>query len=289
MKTITKDFIRFAFDPAAEPAMRAQSGETVCFLTKDCYDEQIDVDGKDFAQMDMKRNNPVTGPLFVEGAEPGDVLKVEVLELETEDHGCMCVRLGSGVYTVEGCHCRRFAVDGGLVHFDRGIDIPVRPMIGVIGTCPAEAADTQSPGEHGGNLDIKDLGQGCTLYLPVAVPGALLSMGDVHAVQGDGETAICAIECSARVVVRVTVLKDCKQPTPLIEDAENVYTTFADPSLDIASVGAARKMHGYLMEQSGLTDAQAAMLLSLAGELRISQVVNPAKGCIMQLPKKYLK
>ena len=289
MKIIKKDQIRFAFDASFSPAEYAESGETLCFQTQDCYAEQIDYDKKDFALLDMNRNNPVTGPLYVNGAEPGDVLKVEIIELTPEDHGVMCVRLNKGVYEVEGCHCRRFPIKDGAVLFDESVQIPIRPMIGVIGTCPADACDTQAPGEHGGNLDIKDLGAGSTIYLPVSVPGALLSIGDCHAVQGDGETAICAIEVSASVTVKVTVLKNRNDiPTPFIENDHAVFTTFADESLDVAHVEAAQRMHRYLVDTTKWTDAQAAMILSLAGDLRISQVVNPKRGCVMELPKRYL-
>ena len=290
MKIIEKDRIQFGFDPEIPPAECCESGETVCFRTQDCYAEQIDTDYKEFSLLDMKRNNPATGPLYVRGAETGDVLKIEIIDIVPEDHAVMCVRLNCGVYDVVGCHCRKFPVHDGKVYFDNGIEIPVKPMIGVIGTCPAEACDTQSPGEHGGNLDIKDLGKGSTIYLPVSVEGAMLSIGDCHAVQGDGETAICGAEISAAVTVKVSVLKGRKDiPTPFIEDDGNIYTTSGNESLDAASAAAARKMHRFLMEHEKLTDAQASMLLSLAGDLRISQVVNPRKGCIMQFPKKYLK
>lgn len=289
MKQITKEHIAFTFDPALPPAETITSGETVRFETKDCYDEQIDVDGKDFSLLDMARNNPVTGPLYVEDAAPGDVLKVEILAIEPAQAGVMCVRKGLGVYPVKGCHCRRFPIEDGTILFDQEIKIPIRPMIGVIGTCPKEPQSTQSPGVHGGNLDIKNLGAGSTIYLPVFVPGALLSLGDCHAVQGDGETAICGMEISASVTVRVSVLKDAGSlPLPFIETEDTIITTAADASLDIASKKTAQNMHTYLQKAANLTDAQAAMLLSLVGNLRISQVVNPKKGCIMEVPKKYL-
>ena len=290
MKTISSDNISFTFDPAHPPVETALSGETVCFQTRDCYNGQIDTDGKDFAQVDLTWCNPVTGPLYVEGAQPGDVLKVEILDIAPDEEAIMCVRTGKGVYDVEGCHCRRFPIREGALWFDNGIRIPIRPMIGVIGTCPAQPIDTETPGEHGGNLDIKNLGVGSTVYLPVALPGALLSMGDCHAIQGDGETAICGAEMCARMTVRVSVLKGRGKdiPTPLVETADAILTTSADVSLDTASTAAARKMHDYLVRATDLTDAQAAMMLSLVGDLRISQVVNPKKGCIMEFPKKYL-
>ncbi len=286
IKTIKKENRSFRFDPNVPPVLTVSSGETVCFETQDCYDGQIDVDSKDFALLDMNRNNPITGPLFVSGAHPGDTLRIDILDIIPDDHGAMCIRTGKGIYEVEGCHCRRFPISGGRILFDHGIEIPIRPMVGVIGTCPAASCGTHAPGEHGGNLDIRDLGIGSSIYLPVNVPGALLSIGDCHAVQGDGETAICGLEICASVIVRVSVVKEAL-PTPFIETADSIYTAASDESLDIAAVNAARKMHRYLVESTELSDSQAAMLLSLAGDLRISQVVNPLKGAVMQFPKKY--
>ena len=208
MRQISEKNTSFFFDPAIPPALTVESGETVTFMTKDCYDGQIDIDHKDFCLLDMSRNNPATGPLYIKGAEPGDTLKVEVLDIVPNEYGMMCVRLGKGVYHVSGNHCRIFKIQDGTIQFDQGIRIPVRPMIGVIGTCPATACDTHSPGPHGGNLDIRDLGIGSTVYLPVSVPGAMLSIGDCHALQGDGETAICGLEVSAAVTVRVTIVKE---------------------------------------------------------------------------------
>lgn len=283
MKTIARTNISFAFDPSTAPAAHAASGETVCFQCLDCYTEQIDCDGKDFALLDMDRNNPITGPLFVDGAEPGDTLKVEIQQISLGDHGVMCVRAGVGTYEVTGCHCRHFPIRDGVIHFDEGVRLAIRPMIGVIGTCPAGGpASTLCPGEHGGNMDIRELGVGSVLYLPVCVPGALLSLGDIHAVQGDGETAICAMEISGEVVLRVSVIKSTL-PTPFLVTEHACFTTAADPSLDVCSVQAARKMHRWLAASFALSDAQAAMLLSLNGNLRISQIVNPLKGCMMEL------
>ena len=286
MLIVEKNLVHFAFDPEALPCARARDGDIVIFRCQDCYSEQILADGFDFRKIDMERNNPATGPLWIEGAEPGDVLRVEIQSIEIAASGCMTARAGTGVYEVEGRHCRRFGIEGGEILFDRGIRLPVRPMIGVIGTAPAgEPASTQLPGEHGGNLDIRDLVAGTVLYLPVNVPGALLSMGDIHALQGDGETVICALEVSGEVRVKLDLLKGRGDvPTPFLVTRGSYLTTSADPSLDLASVAAARKMHAFLVGHTDLDEAQAAMLLSLAGNLRISQVVNPAKGCIMEFP-----
>lgn len=286
MQTIKGDRVHFAFGPGQQPAAWGHSGETFRFECQDCYCGQLSRDMQ-AGPMDMDFNNPATGPLFIREAEPGDVLRVRILDIEIAPEGAMCVRDGAGIYQIEGRHCRRFPVERGEILFDKGIRLPVRPMIGVIGTAPAQGeVPTTWPGEHGGNLDIREMNRGATLYLPVHVPGGLLSMGDLHALQGDGETVICALEMEGAVTVQVDVLKNRPDiPTPFLVTETHYITTAADPSLDVCSVQAARKMHRFLQRQAGLSDAQAGMLLSLAGDLRISQVVNPAKGCMMAFPR----
>ena len=129
------------------------------------------------------------------------------------------------------------------------------------------------------------------LFLPVQVPGAMVSAGDLHAVQGDGETAICAMETGGEVQIRIDVISGGADllPTPFLETDKAYYTIASDVSLDQCSVKAAEKMQKVLMKYGGLTDAQAAMFLSLTGNLRISQVVNPEKGCMMELSKDHMK
>lgn len=286
MINIKKEQVHFAFDPAETPVVYADNGDTVKFFCQDCYCEQILADGFEFDKLDNGLGNPATGPLYVRGAEQGDVLRVEIKAIDIAAEGSMCAHTGAGVYEINGCHCRKFPVEDGKVIFDKEINIPIKPMIGVIGTAPSsEVISTHVPGEHGGNLDIKDIGVGTLLYLPVNVPGALLSIGDLHALQGDGETLICALEMSGEVTVKVNVLKNRQDiPTPFIVTKSHYITTAADPSLDNCSVIAAQKMHRFIQQHSNLTDAQSGMLLSLAGNLRISQIVNPAKGCIMEFP-----
>ncbi|TXT41730.1 MAG: amidase [Spirochaetes bacterium] len=287
MITIPKNYIHFAFDPHVVPCATAYSGDIVSFSCQDCYSEQIVSDGIAFSQVDMKRNNPATGPLYVNDAAPGDILRVEILDIALGEDGCMTAREGVGTYEIHGTHCRRFPLKDGSILFDRGIRIPLKPMVGVVGTAPAKGtASTQVPGRHGGNLDIKDLGPGAFLYLPVDVEGALLSIGDIHAVQGDGETVICALETSGVVRVKINVLKGRNDiPLPFIVTPDRYLSVAVDPSLDICSVQAARTMHRFLMNHSGLRAEQCGMLLSLAGNLRISQIVNPSKGCVMEFPR----
>lgn len=288
MITIEIDKKHFSFDSSIPAAATAFSGDVIRFCCTDCYDGQIVDDGMDYSLIDGERSNPVTGPLYLEGAQPGDLLRIEVLKIQVADYGVMCVRSGHGVYNMEGCHVRRFSVGDGYIYFDRGLKIPVRPMIGIIGCCPeGDPVSTHTPGNHGGNLDIRELGEGSVLFLPVQVPGAMVSAGDLHAVQGDGETAICAMETSGEVQLRIDVIPGGAGllPTPFLETDKAYYTIASDASLDQCSVKAAEKMQQMLIKYGGLTDAQAAMFLSLTGNLRISQVVNPEKGCMMELSK----
>lgn len=286
MKSVSNDKISFYFDKASAPAEWIKSGEEITFHCQDCYCGQVLRDGFPFAQMDMARNNPVTGPVYVEGAEPGDVLRIKIKRLEIASSGSTCARKGAGIYDIEGSHCNRFLIEDGMVRFTEDISFPVRPMIGIVGTAPAgERVSTQPPGPHGGNMDIKDLGEGATLYLPVEVPGALLSTGDFHAVQGDGETVICALEMSGSATFEVTVLKGRKDiPTPFLVAEGKYITTAAAESLDACSREAARKMHRFLIGHTSLSDLQCGLLLSMQGNLRISQVVNPLQGCVMEFP-----
>ena len=286
MLVIPKHQVHYAFDPEIPPAAYADSGQEIRFCCQDCYREQITTDHFDYAKLDLSRGNPATGPLYIRQAEPGDVLRVEILEIHLAETGSMCVRPGAGLYAITKSSCRRFPVQDGWIGFDQGLRLRAVPMIGVIGTAPAgDPVLTKVPGEHGGTLDIRDMGAGSVLYLPVNVPGALLSLGDLHALQEDGETAICGLEISGEVRVRVDVLKGRGDiPTPFLLARDRYLTTAAHPSLDRAAELAGRKMHRFLQEHTRLSEAQSAMLLSLAGKLRISQVVNPAKGCVMEFP-----
>ena len=288
---ISDDHYHPAFDQNTVPVARAHSGDTAVFHCRDCYNRTMHTDRMAREDMHITCANPATGPLYIEEAKAGDVLKVEILEILPDSRGCMRVRPGSGAYEIDQSLCRVFSVDPEAMTVDfEGITIPLRPMIGVIGTAPAgESVGTETPGEHGGNLDIQEMTAGTTLYLPVFVDGALLSMGDIHGLQGDGETVICGLEMNGTVTVRVSVLKNRPDiPTPLLVTATHYITTAAHPSLDVCSIDAARKMHRFLMEHTALDNPHAGMLLSLKGDLRISQIVNPAKGCMMAFPKGIL-
>jgi amidase len=259
----------------------------VCFETLDCFGCQLKSEDQLLGGLDWSNINPATGPLFVEGAEPGDVLKVEILKIELDKQGVMVDGPGSGVtgVAVTSESTKILPVSDGVVKFNEKLSFPICPMIGVIGTAPAEeGVDTGTPGPHGGNMDCTRIGEGATLYLPVNVEGALLAMGDLHALMGDGEVEVCGVEIAGAVTVRVTVLKNCALPTPFLVNKEVAMAIFSAESLDDAAVGATMSMHSFLMKELHMNEHEAGMLLSVVGNLRICQIVDPEKTCRMELP-----
>jgi len=274
------------------PVAYAKSGDTVRFETLDCFGCQIQNESQLLGKLDWSNINPATGPLFIEDAQPGDVLKVEILNIELDDHGVMVDGPGNGVTgrAVTEETTKILPVADGLVHFNDKLSFPVDPMIGVIGTAPAgEGIDTGTPGAHGGNMDCTRIGTGATLYLPVNTPGALLAMGDLHARMGDGEVEVCGVEIAGAVTVKVTVVKNCGLPTPFLVNSEIAAAIYSAETLDDASIGATMAMHGFLMKELGMNAHEAGMLLSVAGDLRICQIVDPEKTCRMEIPVSILK
>lgn len=265
----------------------AKSGDIVCFETLDCFGCQLQSEDQHLGGLDWSCINPATGPLFIDGAMPGDVLKVEILNIKLDDHGVMVDGPGEGVTGVAVSEetTKIIPIVDGMVQFNDKLQFPIKPMIGVIGTAPAgEAVDTGTPDAHGGNMDCTQIGEGATLYLPVHVEGALLAMGDLHALMGDGEVEVCGVEIAGAVTVRVTTLKNCKLPTPFLVNKESAMAIFSAITVDEACVGATMAMHRFLMEELHMNEHEAGMLLSVVGNLRICQIVDPEKTCRMELP-----
>lgn len=287
MLTIRTDTKIHKMAQSNAPAAYAKSGDTVRFETLDCFGGQIQSEKQLLGGLDWSCINPATGPLFIEGAMPGDVLKVEILEIELDDHGVMVDSPGEGITgsAVTEESTKILPVHDGMVYFNEKLAFPIEPMIGVIGTAAAgEGIDTGTPGPHGGNMDCTRIGAGATLYLPVNTEGALLAMGDLHAKMGDGEVEVCGVEISGAVTVKITVLKNCGLPTPFLVNWEIAAAIYSAETVDEACVGATMAMHSFLMNELCMNAHEAGMLLSVAGNLRICQIVDPEKTCRMEIP-----
>jgi acetamidase/formamidase len=238
----------------------------------------------------------LTGPVYVEGAQPGDVLEVNVLSIDLAlDYGYN----GCSGFLPDNCDK---ALPAKIIALDRktmtaeflpGIVIPLRPFFGSMGVAPAADAGRVSsnpPGRHAGNLDNRELVAGSTLYIPVFVPGALFEVGDGHAAQGDGEVDQTAIETSLRGRLRLTVRKDMKLAWPRAETPTDYISMATDPDLTIATRGAIQEMIDFLAAEKHLTQHQAYQLVSIAGNVAVTQLVDkPNHGVHVRLPKSIFK
>jgi acetamidase/formamidase len=234
----------------------------------------------------------LTGPVYVEGAEPGDVLEVKILSIELPlDYGYN----GCSGYLPENCET---GVPSKIIPLNRqkmtaefrpGILIPLKPFYGSIGIAPAPEMGRLSsnpPGRHAGNLDNRELVAGSTLYIPVFARGALFEIGDGHAAQGDGEVDQTAIETSLRGRLQLTVRKDMKLTWPRAETATDYISMATDPDLVIATKTAIQEMLDFLVSEKKLTRHQAYQLVSIAGNVAITQLVDkPNVGVHVKLPK----
>jgi acetamidase/formamidase len=238
----------------------------------------------------------LTGPVYVESAQPGDVLQVDVLSIDLPlDYGYN----GCSGFLPDNCDqtlpAKIIALDRKTMtaEFLPGIVIPLRPFFGSMGVAPAPDAGRVSsnpPGRHAGNLDNRELVAGSTLYVPVFVPGALFEVGDGHAAQGDGEVDQTAIETSLRGRLRLTVRKDMKLAWPRAETPTDYISMATDPDLTIATRGAIQEMIDFLIAEKHLTRHQAYQLVSIAGNVAVTQLVDkPNHGVHVRLAKSVFK
>ncbi len=288
MVTITRQHMVYQMTSSNPPAAYCDSGEEVVFETEDCFGGQIKREDQLMNGINWEAINPATGPLYVNGAVSGDVLKVEILKIDLADQGAICEGPGEGV-TGKAIHdeaTKIVPVRGRELVFNDRLNFPIRPMIGVIGTAPADgkAVDTGTPDLHGGNMDCNQIGEGATLYLPVNVPGALLQMGDMHARMGNGEVCVCGVEIAGRIHTRVTVLKGCTLPTPFLLRDGKAMAIYSAKTLDQAAEGATLRMRDFLIKEVGMDEHEAGFLLSTVGDVEICQCVDPNRTCRMEIP-----
>ncbi len=300
--TITREQVSGILTKEARPAARCQSGDTVLFETRDCYDDAVVSEERPLGDKTDPIENPAAGPLYVEDAAPGDVLKVEILNIRLRDWGVMRSSTMCGVFHEDFKErtARIFPIYGGkdgktdasYIRFGDTLSLPLDPMIGVIGTAPAgKGITTDTPGSHGGNMDCKKIVKGSVLYLPVCVPGGLLSMGDLHALMGDGEVMICGLETAGKVTVRVTAVKGeaaALLPTPFLSCRGRVMTIQSAATLDEAGDLAARAMKEFVKTVMGKDNFEAGMLMSLLSDMAVCQVVDPLKTVRVEFPLEVL-
>ena len=294
------------FDASLKPVLTIASGDVVTVETVSGGPEVLPASGFDVLaeHRDIHANVPrrlpghiLTGPIAVRGARPGQVLEIAIEDIEfRQDWGWNSIRPLAGALPHDFKQTR-------IVHIplDRtrrvgrlswGAEIPLRPFFGVMGVAPPPAwgmITTIAPCQHGGNLDNKELVAGTTLYLPVHAEGALFSVGDGHAAQGDGEVCVTAIETALTGRFRITLRDDMQLDWPMAETPSHVLTMASDPDLDDAARTALRDMIKLICARRGLSREDAYMLCSLAADLRVTQLVNQHNGIHVMLEKRYLE
>jgi acetamidase/formamidase len=290
---ILKNSIHLGWDNSLNPALKIAPGDIVAFEAQDASGGQLNKASKvaDVATLDFERVNPVTGPVFVDGAMPGDALKITILSFDASGWGWTAIIPGFGLladqFADPALHIWTFdKTPGALAEFKPGGRVPIQPFPGTIGNAPGAkgAHSVVNPRRVGGNMDTRGLCEGTVLYLPVEVGGALLSVGDTHAAQGDGEICGTAIESPMTISLKIDVEKgmDLKfprftTPGPVCRhiDAKGYeVTTGIGPDLMQCARDAAAGMVDLISKKYSMSPADAYMLCSVCADLRIPEIVD---------------
>ena len=284
-----------AWDRDIEPAIEIESGDVVELTVPDASHGQIGEGAvaADLVSVDFTRMNPVGGPVFVLGAHPGDVLEVEILEVRTNAWGWTAIVPGFGLLPDDFPEpwLRISRIEGDRVRFGDGFELPSRPFPGTIGVVPDSTGPHSilPPSRFGGNIDIRYLTAGTKLLLPVGVEGALLSVGDGHAAQGDGEVCGSAVETGMKIALRLRLRRDLRIVAPQLSVPTAGVPTFSDgiyvttgvaEDLHEAARAAVRAMIDHLVTRYGTAPEEAYALTSIAADLRVHEVVNAPRWVV---------
>lgn len=266
----------YAFSKNTPPSAHATPGDTLVFTTQDCFSGSICSEKDLTANFDYSRANPATGPVFIEGAEPGDILVVDILTITVGNRGVVTTLPEVGpLYDRMETRTKVLEVENGQTRFNDML-IPLRPMIGVIGVAPGgEAVPCGFPGNHGGNMDCKLMREGARLYLPVRATGALFQLGDLHAVMGDGELCGTGLEIAGEVTVRFGLVKQVSLDWPVLETTDGWHVITADLDYTKALTAASRQMQDLICTAYGWDATDAYFYLSLEGDVGVNQGCQP--------------
>lgn len=287
-----REIVGYAYDPGIEPRATIDPGDEVIIETYDARAGALD-DREPGSLFELPRppgqGNPVTGPVAIAGAEPGDTLVVEIVAIELAAAGwagghAHVNPLAEGRVTRP--LGRRVAVVDGVVRFSDRFSLPARPMIGCIGTAALGAPASGAMGRFGGNLDHPIVGIGASVHLPVTVPGALLYVGDVHAVQGDGEISGVGLEIASTVTLKVRLERQRSIDWPWVTWDGRIAVMTSDEDFVIARREATEAMVSALEQAYDMEAAEALALLSVAGDLRIGQSMGRGPMTVrLELPQ----
>lgn len=278
MKTIDSNKVIYKFKNKMDSIDSVKEKEVFKVKTNDCFFQQVDEDTDNLENIDFNRVNPATGPIFVEGAEVGDTLKVSILDIKVADSGVAGTLPNGGVLADQVVNSVIKVIDivDDFAIFNE-LKLAIEPMIGVIGVAPKENDGewiTAIPWKHGGNMDTTEIKKGSNLYFPVHQKGALLALGDCHALMSDGESCMTGLEIPATVTLEVEVIKDRQFEWPLLETVDNIMVVASGENLNDASYNATNLAVNLIETTLDYSWEDAYILSSLAMDLKISQRVN---------------
>ncbi len=281
--------LQYVFSKNNKPELKVKPGEEVFFTTEDCFGGQLETENDAVTEVDLAKANPATGPLYIEGAEVGDILKVDILDIQISNYGFSVTLPEVGpLWNVSEVRTKKLEIIDDKINFN-GVEFPINPMIGVIGVAPAgDDIPTAMWGTHGGNMDNKKITKNTSIYFPVNTPGALLQIGDLHAVQGDGELAGSGLEIKGTVKVKVDLIKDKSIKGPVHEDKDFWYTISNSRDYTEAVKIATHNMKDLLKDAYGWDETDIALYFSLQGDIEVCQSAVPADGDLvlrMAVPK----
>lgn len=291
MKVVPRNKVTYSFSPKNKPVEHVRPQELVLLRTEDALGGQIKDEKASLQKLDWSRVNGATGPVFIEGAQPGDTLIVEILDIRIEKKGVIVTVPKCGVLERRkfNAYTRMVKISSGYINFDQGIRVKANPMIGTIGVSPESGAiSSGSSGKHGGNMDVKELTAGTKLYLPVFTEGALLAAGDLHAAQADGELCVSSVEVAGEILLRCSLYKGKSPDWPILESRDSYAILTCGNTLDEAATIAADSAVKALMREHDWPFEKAYMFGSLAVNLEINQVVDPKRGVRAVISKEFV-
>ncbi len=293
---VSKENYSFTFDSKLPPVLKVQPSEIIEIETWDCYMGKVTLENPTISISD-KEVNGATGPIYIEGAEPGDTLSVTILDIRPNEVGVARVFPGEGQlgHLISEPFAQFFKINDGFVKMNNpkqelAVQFPLAPMIGVIGVAPEkDFIYTMPAGKHGGNLDNNENTIGATIHLPVKHRGGLLAIGDMHASMGDGEIGGTGVEVGGKVLISTRVIKGKQKIFPVTEN-ENYWITHgvADLDINLAMQYACEEASKILVDNWGFTIKESFIFLSVVGNLGVAQNVHPSEGTViakMRVPK----
>src|SRR4051794_24988118 len=278
---LPREQVIWSFGPDLQPVLEVDPGDTVTFQTNDCFTGQIKSEADVVTEIDFERVNSATGPVAVRGAEPGDSVIAEILDVRPIEFGFACLIPGFGqlIEHVQAPVTRMFRVENGWIEMNEHVRFPARPMVGVVGLATdGETLTNGLAGRHGGNLDDHLHEKGARIYFPVRQPGGMFAVGDMHASMGDGEICFTGVEIAGEIDIRFELLEGKQATWPVTELAQAWLPHATHDSYEGAAHLVSEEAARLLVDEHGFSLEDAFIFLSVACDLGVAQACKPAPG-----------